>query len=247
MAFTRRSFLAGLASCPLCAAARASEGSHWGYDDAKTWGQHDAAYQACSIGGEQSPVDLTEAIKANIQPPLLSWKPQAFKVANNGHTIQANATPGSFATSENKKFELKQFHFHTPSEHAVSGKRAAMETHFVHADEKGELLVLGALLQAGGKKSKNDAFAALMAAAPQKEGEAELKAPIAATALLPKKRNFFRYEGSLTTPPCSEVVTWNVFSEPVEVAASDIESFKKIFPMNARPLQPLHRRVVLSN
>jgi carbonic anhydrase len=246
MAFTRRSILAVLASCPLCAAARASEGSHWGYDDAKTWGEHDVAYRACSIGGEQSPVDLTGAIKANIQAPILSWKPQTFKVANNGHTIQANAAPGSFATSENGKFELKQFHFHTPSEHAVKGKRAAMEAHFVHADEKGELFVLGAFLQAGAK-TKNKAFAALMEAAPQKEGEAELKAPIDATALLPKKRNFFRYEGSLTTPPCSEVVTWNVFSEPVEVATNDIESFKKIFPMNARPLQPLHRRVVLSN
>ena len=248
MAFTRRSFLMGLASCPFCAAAaKAAEGSHWGYDDAQKWGEHDVAYRACAIGGEQSPVDLTGAIKADIHAPTLSWKPQAFKVVNNGHTIQANVTPGSFATSENRKFELKQFHFHTPSEHAIQGKRAQMEAHFVHAEEGGELLVLGALLEAGSQSAKNMAFTALMATAPKKEGEAELKAPVDAAALVPKRRHFFRYEGSLTTPPCSEVVNWNVFSDPVEVAASDIETFKKLFPMNARPLQPLHRRVVLSN
>ena len=246
MAFTRRSFLAGLVSCPLCAvAAKAAEGSHWSYEDAKEWGEHDPAYRACAIGGEQSPVDLKGTIKADIHAPILSWKPQAFKLVNNGHTIQANAAPGSFATSENREFELKQFHFHTPSEHAVQGKRAQMEAHFVHAEDGGELLVLGVLLEPGSKNIKNKAFAALMAAAPETEGEAELKAPVDAASLLPKKRHFFRYEGSLTTPPCSEVVNWNVFVSPVAVAAGDIEIFKKLFPMNARPLQPLHRRMVL--
>jgi len=236
--------LAGFVSCPLCAAAAKAEGAHWSYDDPQSWGEHDSANRACGIGGEQSPVDLTGAIKADIQAPALAWKPQAFKVANNGHTIQADVAPGSFATAENRKFELRQFHFHTPSEHAVDGKRAAMEAHFVHAEEGGDLLVLGALMKVGGG---NKAFAALMAAAPEKEGEAELKQPIDAATLLPKERRFFRYEGSLTTPPCSEVVNWYVFSAPVAVAADDIKTFAKLFPMNARPLQPLHRRVVLTD
>ena len=128
--------------------------------------------EACAFGGEQSPVDLTGAIKAKIRAPALSWKPQAFTVVNNGHTIQADAAPGSFATSENGKFELKQFHFHTPSEHAIDGKREAMEAHFVHAKEGGDLLVLGVLMRAGGA---NKVFSAIMAAAPRTKGEATLK------------------------------------------------------------------------
>lgn len=246
MALTRRSFLAGLAACPLCAAAAraAEQAHHWSYDDVQDWGAHNPADRACAIGAEQSPIDLTGAVRADIHAPTLAWKKQAFKIVNNGHTIQANAAPGSFASSESGKFEFKQFHFHTPSEHTIGGERAAMEAHFVHAGEGGDLLVLGALLRAG---AKNKAFAAFMAAAPATEGEAELKDPIDAAALLPQGSHFFRYQGSLTTPPCSEVVNWNVFADPVEVAAGDIEAFKKFFPMNARPLQPLHRRIVLRN
>ena len=245
MALTRRSLLAGLVSCPLCAAAAKAEGAHWSYDDVRNWGEHDAAAKACALGGEQSPVNLVGAIKADIHAPTLSWKPQAFKIVNNGHTIQANAAPGGFATADNRKFEFKQFHFHTPSEHAVDGRRAAMEAHFVHAEAGGELLVLGAMLEPGAKN--NEAFASVMAAAPRAEGEAEPKQPIDASTLLPAERHFYRYEGSLTTPPCSEVVNWYVFAAPVGVGAGDIDIFKKLFPMNARPLQPLRRRVVLTD
>jgi carbonic anhydrase len=245
MAFTRRSFLAGLMGCPFCAAAaRGAEGAYWSYADVLNWGAHNPAYQSCATGGEQSPIDLTNAIRADIRAPKLSWKAQAFKIVNNGHTIQAEVAPGCFATLGNRKFEFAQFHFHTPSEHAIDGKRTAMEAHFVHAGERGVLLVLGALLKAG---AKNKEFTSIMAAAPPMEGEAKLNEPVDPAALLPKRRAFFRYEGSLTTPPCSEVVNWDVFANPVEVAASDIEAFKKLFPMNARPLQSLRRRFVLCN
>lgn len=245
MAFTRRSFLSALTACPLCAAAaRAAGGAYWSYEDAQSWGKLDPAYQACGIGGEQSPIDLTHAVKANIRAPFLSWKPRAYKIVNNGHTIQAEASPGGFASLGGRKFELTQFHFHTPSEHAIDGKKTAMEAHFVHASKDAGLLVVGVFMKAG---KKNEEFAKLMAAAPATQGEAKLKEPVNAAALLPKRRHFFRYEGSLTTPPCSEVVNWNVFADPVEVAASDIDAFKKLFPMNARPLQPIHRRILLQN
>jgi carbonic anhydrase len=246
MAVTRRSFLAGLIGCPLCAAAARAEGghAHWSYEDPQHWGAHDAAAQACAIGAEQSPIDLTGAVKAEIQAPKLSWKPQAFEIVNNGHTIQANAAPGGFATTDGRKYELKQFHFHTPSEHAIGGERRAMEAHFVHAGTDGDLLVLGALMIGG---APNKAFSAIMDVAPKEEGGAALKGPIDAAALLPKARKFYRYQGSLTTPPCSEVVNWNVFATPVPVADDDITAFKALFEMNARPLQAVHRRVVLRN
>ena len=111
---------------PLCAVAR-PEDAQWDYEDVHSWGAHSTG-KACAFGG-QLPVDLTGAINAKIRAPNLSWKPQAFTVVNNGHTIQVNAAPGSFATSENGKFELKQFDFHTPSEQAIDGKREPMEAH----------------------------------------------------------------------------------------------------------------------
>ena len=245
--FSRRQFLAGLGACPVCAAAvdAAAEGAHWTYVDPGNWGA-DGRYPACSIGGEQSPIDLTGAVRAEIEPPAVSWRAEAFSVVNNGHTIQANASPGGFAASAGRKYELQQFHFHAPSEHTLDGKRSAMEAHFVHGGEGGNLMVIGVFLE-GGEKDANPAFSPLMAAAPKEEGEAALKTAIDPASLLPKARRFFRYEGSLTTPPCSEVVEWNVFATPVAVAQSDIEGFKESFPMNARPLQPIHRRILLTN
>jgi carbonic anhydrase len=246
--FSRRQFLAGLGACPVCAAAvgvAAAEGAHWTYADPGNWGA-DGTYPACSIGGEQSPIDLTGAVRAEIEPPAVSWRAEAFSVVNNGHTIQANASTGGFATSAGRKYELQQFHFHAPSEHTLDGKRSAMEAHFVHGGEGGNLMVIGVFLEGGGQDA-NPAFSALMAAAPKDEGEAALNAPIDPVWLLPKARHFFRYEGSLTTPPCSEVVEWNVFTAPVAVAQSDIERFKESFPMNARPLQPIRRRILLTN
>ena len=248
MAFSRRQFLAGLGACPMCATAlgvAAAEGAHWSYADPRNWGA-DGTYPACLIGGEQSPVDLTGAIRAEIEPPTVSWQPQAFSVVNNGHTIQANALPGGVAMSAGRKYELQQFHFHTPSEHTLDGKRWAMEAHFVHAGDGGNLMVIGVFLEAGGQDA-NPAFQALMAAAPKDEGDTALNAAINPASLLPEAMRFFRYEGSLTTPPCAEVVEWNVFAAPVAVAQSDIERFKELFPMNARPLQPIHRRIVLTN
>ena len=191
-------------------------------------------------------MSLTGAVWAEIEPPAVSWRTEAFRIVNNGHTIQANASPGGFATSARRKYKVQQFHFHAPSEHTLDGKRSAMEAHFVHAVEGGDLMVIGVFLEGGGKDAK-PAFSALMAAAPKDEGEAALNAAMDPASLLPKARHFFRYEGSLTTPPCSEVVEWNVFAAPVAVAQGDLERFKVSFPMNAPPLQPIHRQILLTS
>jgi carbonic anhydrase len=248
MAIDRRGFLSGLLACPACAAVGyAAEGHHWTYEGetgAAKWGELEPGFKACAVGAEQSPIDLTGARRASLDAVKLDWKPQAYEVVNNGHTIQANAAPGSSLMLGGDKFELKQFHFHTPSEHAIDGERLAMEAHFVHAQPSGKLAVIGVFLIPG---RANPAFKALLAAAPTKEGEAELEKPLDVKALLPKSKSLFRYEGSLTTPPCSEVVDWIVYEQPVEVAQKDIDAFKAIFPMNARPLQSINRRFLLKS
>ncbi len=241
----RRRFLAGVLACPICAsAARGEEGAAtWNYEGPKEWGALDPSYGACSSGCQQSPIDITDTVPARIPWISLNWRPQAFEIVNNGHTIQANVAPGSFAQIGPNRYELKQFHFHRPSEHAFKGKRTAMEAHFVHANEQGKLAVLGVLLVAG---SRNRFFAEIMKVAPTSHGEAKLKNPAFAQTLLPRRGNLlFRYEGSLTTPPCAETVEWNVYLDPVPVSQADIDAFAKIFSNNSRPLQPSNRRFIL--
>lgn len=243
----RRAVLLGLLSCPACATlARAAEGPHWtfeeGPDGPAHWGSLDPSFKACGIGTEQSPIDLKGAIRARIAPVRFDWKPQAYVIVNNSHTIQANAKPGSVVQIGRETYELVQFHFHTPSEHAVDGKRTAIEAHFVHAGPGGRYAVIGVFMKPG---AANLAFHTVIAAAPRQVGERPLARPIDPRRFLPPHGPLYRYEGSLTTPPCAEVVSWNIYARPLEVAARDIEAFRAIFPMNARPLQPRNRRFVL--
>jgi len=242
----RRKFLGFLLTCPLCAqAARAGDEPHWDYEGPggpANWGNLEPGFKACAIGGEQSPVDLQGAVAARLDRLRIDWKPQAFAVANNGHTIQAAVEPGSTLRIGDQSYELQQFHFHTPSEHALNGRKTAMEAHFVHAQPSGRLAVVGVFLTGGGA---NAAFSKVMSVAPATVGEAKLAAPIDLRALLPKGGPRYRYEGSLTTPPCSEVVDWNIYGASVAVAQRDIDAFKKLFPDNTRPLQQLNRRFIL--
>jgi carbonic anhydrase len=163
---------------------------------------------------------------------------------NNGHTIQVHSAAEGSVGIGAAKFQLIQLHFHTPSEHSILGHGAAMEVHFVHAHADGNLTVLSALLTPG---RDNPAFSAIMDVAPRAANiKASTPKPVGIRELLPAGlRSAWRYEGSLTTPPCSETVDWIVFNDLVPVAQADIDRFRKIFPMNARPRQPLNRRHVV--
>jgi len=216
---------------------------HWNYEETEHWGHLDKSFETCAAGHEQSPIDLKNAIHAELPTLTLDWKSQSFQIKNNGHTIQADAAPASSLMLAGKKFELKQFHFHTPSEHGVESARMPMEVHFVHAAPDGELAVIGVFLKDGGK---NDTFSAIMGKAPRGAGGQPMELELDPKAFLPNQPNVFSYEGSLTTPPCSEVVNWIVYSDPITVAAADIAIFKSLYPMNARPLQARNRRYLLS-
>ena len=239
--------LAGLALCPLCASAGfAAEGAHWSYEGATGpdhWGNLDAASKACGTGSQQSPIDIAHAIKAQLAPLKIDWRNGAATIVNNGHTIQLNVAAGSTLKVGQDSFALLQFHFHHPSEHTIAGKHYPMEAHFVHRNAAGTLAVVGVLMTAG---KANATFGKIAAAMPAHHGE-PVKAPagIDPNKLLPGKRDYYRYEGSLTTPPCSEVVNWLLLREPLQVAQKDIDAFAKLFPMNARPVQKMDRRFLL--
>lgn len=223
-----------------------AEGAHFTYDGAEGpehWGELSPDFATCGTGAEQSPIDLRATIPADAQDIDLAWQTGSdWQVVNNGHTIQVNLTDAGAAVIDGKSYALAQFHFHNPSEHAVAGTRAPMEAHFVHKAEDGALAVLGVMLTGGGDNALLDA---VMAAAPAQAGEADL-APMDIATFLPAGRSYFRYQGSLTTPPCSEIVVWTVLQEPLAVSDGAIAAFAGIFPMNARPLQPTNRRYILA-
>lgn len=193
----------------------------------------------------QSPIDLAGAGLDHAPSLSLDWQTFEGSVENNGHTLQV-AAPGGTAsglTLDGKAFSFLQFHFHHPSEHAVAGGRWPLEVHMVHKSAAGDLAVTGIFFRPG---RESDLLGAILAQAPRAKGKSALAKPVDMTHFLPASTSTYRYAGSLTTPPCSEIVSWIVFREPVEASIGQIETFAEIFPMNARPLQQgFQRRIAL--
>lgn len=239
--------LTGLALCPLCATTGFASETSWSYEGAtgpEKWGGLDPASATCSVGDQQSPIDITAPVATRQAALKINWRKRPLEIVNNGHTIQLNYAEGGTLHLGSRDYALKQLHFHHPSEHLVDGKRFAMEAHFVHAETDG-LAVIGVLLVAG---KANETFKKIVATMPPEKGSPVAIDPaIDPTRLLPAQRAFYHYKGSLTTPPCSETVDWIVLARPVEVDERDIARFAALYPMNARPVQDRDRRFILSS
>jgi carbonic anhydrase len=238
---------AGLALCPLCAPDGFAADPHWSYEGAEgpdKWGELDAANKVCSIGGQQSPINIGETIKAQLQPLKIAWGKTAESIVNNGHTIQVNMPEGStMSAGGGGNFRLLQFHFHRPSEHTINGASFPMEVHFLHANAAGNFAAIGVLMTTG---RTNKAFNNIVLTMPNRAGsQVKAESAVDPNAFLPPKRGYYRYYGSLTTPPCAQTVDWFVLTDPIQVAEADINSFARLYPKNARPVQPDNRRFVL--
>lgn len=219
---------------------------HWSYEgeySPEHWGEIKNDYCKCKAGDRQSPVGIALTDKAKLDTIYFNYYTTLLKIINNGHTIQINYGKGSTISIGNKKYELLQFHFHNPSEHKINGQSYPMEAHFVHRGEDGKLAVIGVLMEEG---KSNDFIKTLWNNLPKEEGKehvvADLK--INANQFLPKNVSYYNYSGSLTTPPCSEIVNWFVLKTPVEISKAQLDKFASIFKKSARPIQPLHGRVV---
>ncbi|MEE9590105.1 MAG: carbonic anhydrase [Hyphomicrobiaceae bacterium] len=225
----------------------AEGGAHWGYsgdDGPGNWASLSSKYAACATGKRQSPVNLADPQKAPLADIETQLGGTNLSVVNNGHTVQVDIEQGSTLRIDGKSYRLVQFHFHTPSEHTLDGKAMPMEAHFVHAADDGHLAVIGVFIMLG---APNQVIATIWSAMPRHEGKVPLTAAIDLNSLLPKVRIFFRYKGSLTTPPCSETVTWTVLSRPITISPEQLKAFATLYPMNARPVQSLYQRGILTN
>jgi len=223
-----------------------AEGKHWSYGPhggPTEWGQLDPAYATCKLGKFQSPIDIRGANPADLPAIRFDYKASPLKVIDNGHTIQVNYAPGSSIEVGGTRYELLQFHFHKPSEEKVEGKAYAMVAHLVHKSADGKLAVVAVLLDQGGTSPTIDAIWKNLPK--EKEKEATVAGvTIDVAKLLPANRGYYAFEGSLTTPPCSEDVRWLVLKTPVKIASAQVAAFGKLYPMNARPTQPLNGRAL---
>ena len=216
--------------------------SYEGEEGPEHWGELDPSYALCADGSAQTPIDIVTPSSAALADPEFAYEAGTAVVENTGRTILANASPGSELRVDREEYPLAQVHFHAPSEHTIDGARSPVEAHFVHETEDERLAVVSVLLTAG--ESSNEAWQPFIDALTIDEGGESIEADLDWRAMLPADPSTIRYSGSLTTPPCTEGVSWLLMQQPVAVSAEQIGAFETAYSKNNRPVQPLNDRIV---
>jgi len=234
-----------------------SEVAHWGYETDNgpdAWASMDPEWSVCAEGREQSPIDISSATETEL-PAIIINRPseREFEVLNqagvvdaldNGHTIQVNSMTGETIAVGDGIFALVQFHFHAPSEHTVDGKHFPMEMHFVHQADNGSLAVVGVLIEEGAANAGIAPLWAQLAASPGTNATIDISAEFSEQLFPDIGTGLHHYEGSLTTPPCSEGVKWYVRKTPTQLSREQIAAFTAVYNHNNRPVQALNGRTL---
>ena len=218
---------------------------HWGYSGSsgpEHWHRLDSGFKLCGSGRRQSPIDIRNGIRVDLEPIRFNYRPVSFHIVDNGHTIEAKVSSGSMSVA-GKTYDLFNIHFHRPSEEVINGRRFDLSAHLVHKSDDGALAVVAVLMEKG---PENPFVQTLWNHLPL---EKNIVVGVANTLIdpasfLPVDRNYYTYMGSLTTPPCTEGVLWLVLKEPVPVSQEQIDIFTRFYPANARPVQPAFGRVI---
>jgi len=226
-------------------AAAPKHGTVWSYEGETgpaNWPKINVDWAKCGTGNRQSPIDLRDGIKVNLEHISFDYHPSSFSEVNNGHTIQVTVGEGNFITVANTVYELQQFHFHRPSEEKINGKGTEMVMHLVHKSAEGKMAIVAVLLERG---QPHGLMQTIWDNLPLEK--LEVVAPsivIDPTDALPEKREYFTYMGSLTEPPCTENVLWMVFKQPRQASPAQMALFSRLYPLNARPVQATSGRMI---
>lgn len=221
---------------------RSDQWSYEGETGPLKWGKINPAWARCDTGNRQTPIDIRDGIKVDLEPMVFEYGASGFNVINNGHTVQVNLAPGNRFTLTGRTYELQQFHFHRPSEEKVDGRSFDMVAHLVHKDEEGRLAVIAVLIEGG---TQHPGIQAVWNNLPLEKYQP--LAPVIQfdpAAMLPQRREYYTFMGSLTTPPCDEGVLWIVMKEPIQASKQQLDIFARLYPMNARPVQALSGRLI---
>lgn len=224
----------------------AAHGAHWDYEGKEgpqNWAKLSPEFAACGAGKFQSPIDIREGIRLNLDPIKFDYKPTPLRILDNGHTVQVNYGMGSSITVNGEKYSLVQFHFHKPSEERIEGKQFDMVVHLVHKNMMGQLAVVAVMLRNG---APNPLMQTLWTHLPLQQGKEGMpkNVSIDANQFLPQDRAYYTFLGSLTTPPCTEGVLWLVMKTPMQVSRTQISAFGRLYENNARPVQQANRRLI---
>ncbi|MES2238442.1 MAG: carbonic anhydrase family protein [Pseudomonadota bacterium] len=223
----------------------ASKIGAWSYDDEggpTRWAKLRDDYAVCAAGKRQSPIDIREGIKVNLEEITFDYKSRPFRIIDTGHTVQVNVGEGSSLKISGRRYELLYFNFHRPSEERVDGRAYDMVMHLVHKNDEGQFAVVAVLLEKGGE---NSLIQTLWNNLPLDQNiEVAPVDVIDLNKILPESRAYWTYMGSLTTPPCTEGVLWMVLKQPIPVSAEQVAIFSRLYRNNARPLQPSNGRLI---
>ena len=241
----RLSLFALILSFAGIASAQNANWNYYGKTGPLGWGKLDPAYQACSKGHEQSPIDIRSThLDKSLQPIQFHYLSGPVTIENNSHTIVIHPNPGSYITANGVRYNLIDLEFRHPSEESVKGQLTDMSVQLVHKSDDGKMAII-AVRFIENRDNPNALLATLVAHFPKTAGKTEKIADmINPGGLLPADRGYWTYMGSLTTPPCTEGVRWFVFQQPMTVGRYQLQSFEALFPMNTRPLQDAHGRKI---
>jgi carbonic anhydrase len=222
-----------------------ARGTHWTYDGESgpgNWSKINVDWGKCSTGNRQSPIDLRDGIKVDLEQITFDYHQSSFTEVDNGHTIQVTVGTGNFITVNNQTYELQQFHFHRPSEEKINGKGTEMVMHLVHKSAEGKLAVVAVLLERG---KAHPLIQTVWNNLPLEKLESV--SPTVVLDLmeaLPAKRDYFTFMGSLSEPPCTEGVLYIVMKQVMQASPAQLALFSRLYPLNARPVQPGNGRVI---
>ena len=240
-------FLGMILALMLPFAAFGNNRVEWSYDGhlgPETWGNLDPAFRMCSEGTQQSPVDLSSAVETELFDVKIEWTQAEWMVENTGRTISMMSEAAGHAIIDDQRYDLIGIEFRNPSEHQIDGLGFPMEVQFKHRHENGSLAVIAVVVRGGGS---NSAFDALIGVAPIEDGDESNLSDFNPSFMITDIGDILRYQGSLTMPPCSENVLWTVLMDPLVVSDAALLAFNSLFALNARPLQPLNRRYILTD
>jgi carbonic anhydrase len=228
------------------ATTREPEWSYSGVSGPDQWGDLGGAYEPCARGELQSPIDIVETQRVTYTPLLFRYRSQLLEAENTGRGVRLISPPGSALVVRGQAYDLVEFSFHVPGLHGFQGVAAEAEIHMLHRDGQGGYAVVAVPLRAG--ERENRILDRILEYLPTRPGERvrQRQVGINPLFLLPVDRSYYRYTGSLVTPPCTEPVLWFVFREPLEVSAEQIQRIARATGVNARPMQPLNGRPVFS-
>lgn len=219
----------------------------WGYgqtDGPDVWGRLSVDYDLCATGTRQSPIDLTAARRQILPSPTFDYESSGIELLNTGHTIEMRYDAGSWLGLQQERYALEELHFRVPSEHTIDGRSFPMELHLLHRAASGGRANLALLVEAG---ARHDALAAILDNLPEgtELPRQVLDARFTASDLLPAETAWYRYDGSLTEPPCAEGVRWLIAATPIQVDEAQLEQIRAVVRGNNRPIQPTNGRPLL--